>query len=112
MLDITQGVYLFSHHWPLTSITVQYQKEISRGTCYRDGSLHFALDRDKLCSGIYYSGQAKLLCLFENSGYCLMDMTTVDGSRLTCNGSRMKSMTIGSIIFFLCIFFIHKNRSF
>jgi hypothetical protein len=110
LLYIPEGAYLFSHHWPFTSITIQYQKQINRGTCYRDGSLSFTLDDDKLCSGIYYSGQAKLLCLFENDAYCLMEMKTIDGSRLTCDGSRKELMTIGTVISFFCILFIHKNR--
>ena len=111
-LYIPQGPYLFSHHWPFTSITIHYQKQLSRGTCYRDGSLHFVLNDGILCSGIYYGGQAKLLCRFKKDEYCLIDMKTSDGRRLTCDGSKLKSRTIVSIVSLVRILFICKNSLF
>ncbi|UJR38261.1 hypothetical protein I4U23_030934 [Adineta vaga] len=109
-LYIPQGPYQFSHHWPFTSITIEYQKQISRGTCYRDGSLHFILNNDKICSGIYYAGQAKLLCQYENDDYCLIRMKTTDERRLTCNSSKIQSITIFSMGFlFLILFFYTKQ---
>ena len=110
LLYLPQGPYLFSHHWPFTSITVQYQKQFTTGACYRDGSLYFVLNSNKICSGIYYGGQAKLLCRYENEDYCLIDMKTSDGRRLTCDGRRVQSMTIGSIGFILFVLSFHKNR--
>jgi len=106
-LYIPKGPYLFSHHWPFTSISIEYQKQLTKGTCYRDGSLYFVLSNDKLCSGIYYGGQARLLCRYENDDYCVIDMKTIDGSRLTCNGSKIQSTTIG---FFLFMLFIYKYQ--
>ncbi|CAF0866496.1 unnamed protein product [Rotaria sordida] len=104
------GPYLFSHHWPFTSITIHYQKQQTRGVCYRDGTLHFILSNNQLCSGLYYGGQAKLFCQFKNNEYCMINMQTSDGSQLTCVGSKIKSMTIVSILCFLLMNFIYKNR--
>lgn len=108
-LYIPQGPYLFSHHWPFTSITIQYQKQSTRGACYRDGSLYFLLSDNKLCSGVYNDGQAKLLCNFDNDEYCLINMTTMDGSRLTCVGSKIKAIRFLSILCFLLLIYIRKN---
>ncbi len=86
-LYIPQGPYLFSHHWPFTSIDVQYQRQINHGTCQRDGSLNFFLNNAKFCVGNYQDGQADLFCQYENDNdtdYCLIDMHTSDGSPLTC----------------------------
>jgi hypothetical protein len=82
---IPQGPYLFSHHWPFTSITVQYHRQITTGTCYRDGSLYFILNNNKFCIGNYNNGQAKLFCRFEKDEYCFINMTTSDESQLTCD---------------------------
>ncbi|CAF2427883.1 unnamed protein product [Rotaria sp. Silwood2] len=112
LLYISQGPYLFSHHWPFISITIHYQKQLTRGVCYRDGSLRFILNNNKLCSGIYHGGQANLLCQFENNEYCLINMKTSDSSRLTCVGSKIKAMTIVSIVCFLLTLFIYKNKLF
>jgi hypothetical protein len=84
LLYIPQGPYLFSHHWPFLSITVYYQKSSTIGACYPDGSLVFMLNNDKICSGMYHDGQAKLFCQFQSGEYCFVDMETSDGSRLTC----------------------------
>jgi hypothetical protein len=35
---------------------------------------------------MYKDGEAKLFCAAENNQYCLIDMKTSDGSRLTCDG--------------------------
>ncbi|CAF0917794.1 unnamed protein product [Rotaria sp. Silwood1] len=110
-LYIPQGPYLFSHHWPFISISIHYQKQQTKGVCYRDGSLRFILN-NRLCAGIYYGGQAELLCLSENNEYCLINMTTSDGSRLTCVGSKIKSMTIVLIVCFLFTLFNYKNQLF
>jgi hypothetical protein len=83
-LYIPQGPYLFSHHWPFTLISVLYHRQINPGTCYRDGSLYFVLNNNKSCSGLYQNGQAELSCRFENDDYCFVNMTTSDGSQLTC----------------------------
>jgi len=81
---IPQGPYLFSHHWPFTSISVQYHRQITNGTCYRNGSLDFILNNNKLCSGIYNNGQAELFCHSETD-YCFINMKTSDESQLTCD---------------------------
>lgn len=109
MLHIPQGPYLFSHHWPFTSITIQYQKELTRGECYRDGSLNFLVSNNKICSGLYYGGSAKLLCQFDNNEYCVIHMKTTDGDRLTCIASKIKPMTFVSVLCFLLILHIYKN---
>ncbi|CAF1347138.1 unnamed protein product [Rotaria magnacalcarata] len=109
ILNIPEGPYLFSHHWPFTSITIQYQKQLTRGECYRDGSLHFLLSNNKVCSGLYYGGKAKLLCQFNNNEYCLINMKTIDGDRLTCIGSKIKPMTFVTVLCFLLILHIHEN---
>ena len=104
-LYIPQGPYLFSHHWPFTSISVHYDGETTLGTCYRDGSLYFALRNDKVCSGIYYAGHAKLLCRFEGEAFCTVDMKTADGSPLTCAVSKIRVKFSGLILlsFFLVL---------
>jgi hypothetical protein len=85
LLYIPQGPYLFSHHWPFTSITIDYQRNSTKGLCYRDGSLYFVLSTDKVCSGKYYGGQARLYCHFQDNEYCVINMETSDGSQLTCS---------------------------
>jgi len=82
---IPQGPYLFSHLWPFISITVQYHRQLTIGTCYPDGSLYFILNNNKFCFGIYSDGQAELFCGSENDEHCFINMETSDGSRLTCN---------------------------
>ncbi|CAF0894454.1 unnamed protein product [Adineta steineri] len=105
-LYVPQGPYLISHHWPFTSITIQYEKQITRGTCYRDGSIYFVLNNNKVCSGLYFGGQARLLCRYENEDYCVIHMKTADGSRLTCDGSKIQTITIKSIVSILFILFL------
>lgn len=92
-LYVPQGPYLFSHHWPFTSITIEYGQSVTRGVCYRDGALNFVLGNDKICSGIYFSGQAKLLCQYDDDHYCLIRMKAADGSQLTCAGSKVHSFS-------------------
>lgn len=83
---IPQGPYLFSHHWPFQSITVLYHRQLTIGTCHRDGSLYFILNNNKICFGLYQNGQAELYCQAEHSeDYCFIDMQTSDGSQLTCD---------------------------
>lgn len=105
-LYIPQGPYLFSHHWPFTSITIEYDKQVSRGTCYRDGSLYFTLNTNKICSGIYYAGQAKILCQNGDDEYCVIRMKTTDDRPLTCESSKVKSMTIGSMGLLIFLLFM------
>lgn len=105
-LYIPQGPYLFSHHWPFTSISVHYDGQTTLGTCYRDGSLYFSLRNDKVCSGIYYAGHAKLLCRFDGEEFCLVDMKTADGSFLTCSTSKIQIESIGSIVIVLLLLFL------
>lgn len=106
-LYIPQGPYMFSHHWPFTSISVHYDREKMLGTCYRDGSLSFTLQNGKTCSGIYYAGQAKLLCRADGDDFCFINMKSADGSPLTCSASNMKLKFIGlsllSLLFVLLI---------
>jgi hypothetical protein len=86
-LYISQGPYLFSHHWPFALISVLYDRQINPGTCYQDGSLYFVLNNTKFCFGLYENGQAELFCRYENDendDYCFLDMKTSDGSRLSC----------------------------
>lgn len=83
-LYIPQGPYLFSHHWPFTSISVIYHRQINHGTCHTDGSLYFFLNTTRFCFGIYRDGQANMTCQYETGEYCLMHLATSDGSRLTC----------------------------
>jgi len=82
---IPQGPYFFSHIWPFTSITIQYHRQLTIGTCYLDGSLYFILNNNKFCFGLYKNGQAELFCESENGDYCFIDMKTSDGSQLTCD---------------------------
>lgn len=111
-LYIPQGPYLFSHHWPFISITIQYQKQLTKGACYRNGTLYFMLHERKICSGVYLSGQAKLLCQHGINDYCLIHMKSSDGSPLACVGLTIKSISKISVVCSLLIAFCCKNRLF
>jgi hypothetical protein len=108
-LHIPQGPYLFSQHWPFTSLTIMYQGEKTVGTCYRDGSLYFTVGNNKVCSGIYYRGQAKLLCRFSEDEHCLIDMKSIDGFPLTCAGRKMNSFTWSSIVTLLLLALLSQS---
>ena len=108
-LNIPQGPYLFSQHWPFTSLTILYQGEKTVGTCYRDGSLYFTIGNNKVCSGIYYRGQAKLLCRFSEDDHCLIDMKSIDGFPLTCAGWKMNSVTWSPIVTLLVLVLLSQS---
>lgn len=104
-LYIPQGPYLFSHHWPFTSISVDYGGQTTLGSCFRDGSLYFSLNDGRFCSGLYFAGQAKLVCRLTDSDFCSVQMKTSDGQQLKCSGTRRKPFALVVMVVFLLLCF-------